>query len=78
MGQKFAAYDAQGNITAYYDSVDSPIPSGVTDVLAITDEQWQSCLSTAGYTVNSGAWSRRQRRLPRSFLPLRTRRKSPR
>jgi len=55
MGQKIAAFDAQGNITAFYDSVDSPVPEGVTSTLAITDAQWQACISTPGYKVVSGA-----------------------
>lgn len=54
MGQKFAAFNTQGNIVAYYDDVDSPIPAGVTSVIEITDEQWQACISTPGYTVQSG------------------------
>lgn len=55
MGQKFAAFNAQGNIGAYYDDVDSPVPAGVSNVLKITDAQWQTCISTPGYTVKSGA-----------------------
>ncbi|MCL9851201.1 DUF4376 domain-containing protein [Ralstonia solanacearum P673] len=55
MGQKFAAYDAQGRIVAYYDSVDSPVPVGVTNTLQITDAQWQACIGTSGYKVVSGA-----------------------
>ncbi|WP_454844933.1 hypothetical protein [Ralstonia thomasii] len=55
MAQKFAAYDAQGVITAFYDSVDSPVPAGITNTLAITDAQWQACISTFGYKVVSGA-----------------------
>jgi len=54
MGQKFAAYDAQGNITSFYDSEDSPVPAGV-NAIGITDSQWQACLSTPGYKVVSGA-----------------------
>lgn len=54
MGQKIAAYDAQGNIVAFYDSEDSPVPAGVTNTLAITDAQWQACMSTPGYTVKNG------------------------
>lgn len=54
MGQKFAAYNEQGVITAYYDSIDSPAPAGVT-ALEITDAQWQKCITTRGYTVQSGA-----------------------
>ncbi|KUZ78312.1 hypothetical protein [Burkholderia ubonensis] len=56
MGQKFAAFDAQGNITAFYDSVDSPIPSGVTNVIQITQAQWQTCISQPGqWHIVSGA-----------------------
>jgi hypothetical protein len=55
MSQKFAAYDAQGNIIAFYDSVDSPVPASVTRVIEITDAQWQECLSTPGHTVVGGA-----------------------
>jgi hypothetical protein len=54
MGQKYAAYNAQGAITAFYDSVDSPVPAGVTTI-EITDAQWQTCLSAPGYTVVNGA-----------------------
>jgi hypothetical protein len=54
MGQKFAAYNAQGAITGFYDSVDSPLPTGVT-ALEITDAQWQTCLATPGYSVADGA-----------------------
>ena len=54
MGKKFAAFNAQGNITAYYDDVDSPVPASVTNVIEITDAQWQACLSTPGYTVQNG------------------------
>lgn len=39
MGQKFAAFNAQGNITAFYDSVDSPVPDGLSAV-GIGNEQW--------------------------------------
>ncbi|MBL4776776.1 MULTISPECIES: hypothetical protein [Ralstonia] len=54
MGHKFAAYNAQGAITAYYDSVDSPVPSGV-NAIEITDAQWQAAISTQGYTVSNGS-----------------------
>lgn len=54
MGQKYAAYDAQGAITAFYDSADSPPPSGI-NAIEITDAQWQACISTAGYAVANGA-----------------------
>ncbi|CFB63204.1 hypothetical protein PAP18089_05123 [Pandoraea apista] len=54
MGQKYAAYDAQGVITAYYDSVDSPVPVGIENVMEITDAQWQECLTSRGHTVVNG------------------------
>lgn len=54
MGQKSAAYDAQGAITAFYDSIDSAPPSGAT-TLSITDAQWQECLAMPGWTVANGA-----------------------
>ncbi|KVC87936.1 phage tail protein [Burkholderia ubonensis] len=44
MGQKYAAFDAQGNITAFYDSIDSPVPQGVT-VIDISDEQWRDLIN---------------------------------
>ena len=53
MGQKFAAYNDTGKIIGFYDSVDSPIPSGVT-AIKITDEQWQTCLSQSGWMVKNG------------------------
>lgn len=53
MGQKLATYDVQGNITGLYDTVDSPAPLGVS-AIEITDDQWHVCLSTPGYTVQSG------------------------
>lgn len=55
MGQKFAQYDAQGVITGFYDSVESPIPEGIVDVIEITDEEWQTCASSQGWTVANGA-----------------------
>lgn len=55
MGQKLAAYNAQGAITAFYDSVDSPAPQGAS-AIEITDAQWQVCLaSPGGYVVINGA-----------------------
>ncbi|KVO72656.1 phage tail protein [Burkholderia ubonensis] len=39
MGQKLAAYDAQRNIVAFYDTADSPAPQGAS-VIEISDEQW--------------------------------------
>lgn len=55
MGQKIAAFDTQGNINAYYDDIDSPIPNGVTNVIEITDTQYIACISTPGYTVQNGS-----------------------
>ncbi|MFM0060628.1 hypothetical protein PQR64_33895 [Paraburkholderia phytofirmans] len=48
MGQKYAAYDANGNITAFYDSIDSPVPAEVANVLKLTDAQWQACINEPG------------------------------
>ncbi|PRH46710.1 phage tail protein [Burkholderia multivorans] len=39
MGQKFAAFDSQGNITAFYDTIDSPPPPDAK-VAAISDDEW--------------------------------------
>lgn len=44
MGQKFAAYDASGAITGFYDSEDSPAPEGLA-TLAISDAQWQAAIA---------------------------------
>lgn len=54
MGQKFAAYDSNGNIYTYYDSIDSPVPDAASTI-EITDEQWQACIELPGYTVKNGA-----------------------
>ncbi|HDR9099677.1 TPA: hypothetical protein QDA86_003015 [Burkholderia vietnamiensis] len=55
MGQKQAAYDASGNIIAFYDTIDSPAPSGAS-VVDITDAQWLTCISQQGqWHVVSGA-----------------------
>ena len=54
MSQKFAAYDASGAITGFYDSDASPVPQGV-QAIAITDAEWMAALMTPGYTVASGA-----------------------
>lgn len=50
MGQKFAAYDTQGKIIGFYDSVDSPVPEGVLSI-EISDDEWQACLDTGLCTV---------------------------
>jgi hypothetical protein len=47
MGQKYAAYSAQGAIIAFYDSVDSPVPSGV-NTIEITDDDWLMLLEGQG------------------------------
>lgn len=56
MGQKFAAYNARGEITGFYDSEDSPLPNGIP-AIEITDAQWQTCINAQGspYTVVNGA-----------------------
>lgn len=55
MGQKYAAYDSNGAIVAFYDSVDSPVPDGVT-AIEITDAEWLAAIQTSavGYTVVDG------------------------
>ncbi|WP_230954177.1 phage tail assembly chaperone [Burkholderia stagnalis] len=45
MGKKQAAYDASGDIVAFYDTVDSPAPDGAA-VIDITNERWL-CLINA-------------------------------
>jgi hypothetical protein len=52
--QKYASYDSTGAITAFYDSVISPVPTG-TNAIEITDSQWQTCINNPGWTVVSGA-----------------------
>jgi hypothetical protein len=55
MGQKQAAYNNTGALVAFYDTVDSPAPAGVS-VVNITDAEWQACINagTQGYTVADG------------------------
>lgn len=55
MGQKYATVDLVGNITAFYDSVDSPIPAGVTGTVEISDEDWQTAINTPGCRIEAGA-----------------------
>jgi hypothetical protein len=43
MGQKFAAFDSQGNITAFYDTVDSPPPPDAK-VVEISDDEWRTAI----------------------------------
>ena len=45
MGQKYASYNSLGIVNGFYDSIDSPVPSGVT-AIPITDAEWQSALSS--------------------------------
>ena len=45
MGQKYASYDSQGIVNGFYDSNDSPVPSGIT-AIPITEAVWQSALSS--------------------------------
>jgi hypothetical protein len=55
MGQKRAAYDDAGTITAFYDDSLSPAPQGVATI-PLTTDQWQACLSNyGGYIVQNGA-----------------------
>jgi hypothetical protein len=54
MSQKYAAYDSTGAVVAFYDSVLSPVPAGVS-AIEITDAQWQTCLVNPGWTVAGGA-----------------------
>nr|WP_233622258.1 phage tail assembly chaperone [Burkholderia multivorans] len=44
VGQKYAAYDEARVITAFYDSVDSPPPSGAK-VVRISEEVWTTLLA---------------------------------
>lgn len=57
MGQKIAAYNANGAIIGFYDDKDSPapnpLPTGIK-LLNITDAQWQTCLSNQGWTIANG------------------------
>ncbi|POA99735.1 hypothetical protein C2134_05025 [Chromobacterium sinusclupearum] len=53
MGQKLAAFDVSGQIMAFYDSIDSP-PADRENVIPITNEEWQMCLSQPGWTVANG------------------------
>ena len=45
MGQKYASYDSNGIVNGFYDSIDSPVPSGVT-AIPITDAEWRAALSS--------------------------------
>jgi len=54
MGQKYAAFDAEGQITGFYDSMDSPPPENL-NTIEITDDEWLMLLTGSGYTIVDGA-----------------------
>jgi hypothetical protein len=55
MGQKYAAYDATGAIAGFYDG-SICMPAAGVKKLAITDDQWQACLSNQGaFIVQNGS-----------------------
>ncbi|WP_126286219.1 phage tail protein [Burkholderia stagnalis] len=57
MGQKQAAHDVNGEIIAFYDTMDSPAPQGAS-VIDLTDEQWIGLInaqSTGKRLVVNGA-----------------------
>ena len=45
MGQKFASYNNDFVVDGFYDSIDSPVPTGVATI-PITDAEWQAALSS--------------------------------
>ncbi|SES99013.1 Phage tail assembly chaperone protein [Burkholderia cepacia] len=47
MGQKQAEMDANRQIVAFYDTVDSPAPAGAV-VIDVTDEQWLALVNAQG------------------------------
>ena len=54
MGQKYASFNSSGAVIGYYDSVDSPPPSGA-DVIKITNSQWLAAISSPyPVSVNNG------------------------
>ncbi|WP_175948053.1 hypothetical protein [Burkholderia pyrrocinia] len=55
MGQKYACFDTTGNITAFYDSVDSPVPSDAANVIEITEAEWMACINQQGQWYVSNA-----------------------
>ncbi|CAG9218699.1 tail fiber assembly protein [Burkholderia vietnamiensis] len=59
MGQKFAAFDAQGHITAFYDSVDSPAPADVK-VVDISDDEWRAALEASTHGMRATLDERRR------------------
>lgn len=55
MSQKYAAYNAQGWIIAFYDSVVSPPPADLTNVIELTDAQYSQVGGIQGeWTVVNG------------------------
>ncbi|MBU9260341.1 phage tail assembly chaperone [Burkholderia multivorans] len=44
MGQKYAAFDDRGYVTAFYDSADSP-PPAEAKVVGISDEEWRAAIA---------------------------------
>jgi len=57
MGQKYAAYDANGTITGFYDDVDSPVPGGLS-AIKITDAEWQDAIANQGkYSAVNGVFT---------------------
>lgn len=53
MSQKYAGYNSEGNITGFYDSVISPVPSGV-NAITISNADWQTCVASQLCTVKNG------------------------
>ena len=45
MGKKYASFNSSGAVVGYYDSTDSPPPSGA-DVIEITESQWLAAISS--------------------------------
>lgn len=55
MGQKFAAYNEEGSIYAFYDDVDSPVPDDVERIIEVGFDEWQECLiNIPAYRVENG------------------------
>lgn len=55
MGQKFAAYNEEGAIYAFYDDVDSPAPDGTKSLIEVSFDEWQACLTNMpAYRVENG------------------------